>query len=186
MADQTVDAFEYRWTIWDLLLGVLSVIAGGFILGHVAIASLVSILFVGWMSMFAGGALAVAGIVGWKEPARRWSLATGAILFILGLQLVRNPGAGLLVLTLVAGSLLLAAGIVRVVAAFQSGAPRAVLLTSGAITLLLGFLVVSQWPLSALWLLGTILGVQLIVDGITTAWIGRLRPAVSPSREVPA
>jgi len=102
------------------------------------------------------------------------------------IQLIRNPGAGLLVLTLVAGSLLLAGGIVRIVAAFQPEAPRAVLLTNGIITLLLGILIVTQWPMSALWLLGTILGVQLIIDGITTALIGRLRPVRSASGEVPA
>jgi uncharacterized membrane protein HdeD (DUF308 family) len=176
MVENDLRILEHRRTVWDIVLGVITVIAGGIVLGHVALASLVSILFVGWMLLIAGIALTVSGIVGWKQPAQRWSLATGAILVILGLGFVRNPGAGLLLLTLLAGSLLLAGGIIRIVAAFQPGAPRVVLLLNGGVTLALGFMVVNQWPLSAMWLLGTILGVQMIVDGLTTALVGRVRP----------
>lgn len=176
MGDSDPRILEHRRTIWDVVLGVITVIAGAIVLGHVAIASLVSILFVGWMLLLSGVALVVSGIVGWKQPAQRWNLATGAITAILGLGFVRNPAAGLLVLTLLAGSLLLAAGVIRIVTAFQPGAPRAILLFNGVITLALGFMVVNRWPLSALWLLGTVLGVHLIVDGLTTAVTGRVRP----------
>lgn len=176
MGDNDPRILERRRTIWDVVLGVITVIAGAIVLGHVALASLISILFVGWMLLISGIALLVSGIVGWKQPAQRWNLATGAITGILGLGFVRNPAAGLLVLTLLAGSLLLAAGVIRIVTAFQPGAPRAVLLFNGVITLALGFMVVNRWPLSALWLLGTILGVQMVIDGLTTAVVGRLRP----------
>jgi membrane protein HdeD len=176
MSDSDPRLFEHRRTIWDVVLGVITVIAGGIVLGHVAVASLVSILFIGWMLLIGGIALVVSGLVGWKQPAQRWNLATGAILGILGFGFVRNPGAGLLVLTLLAGSLLLAAGVIRLIAAFQPAAPRAVLLFNGVVTLILGFMVVNSWPSSALWLLGTILGVQMVVDGLTTAIVGRVRP----------
>jgi len=176
MVDNGPWGLERRRTIWDVILGMITVIGGGIVLGHVAIASLVSILFVGWMLLISGVVMTVSGLVGWKQPAQRWNLATGAILAILGLGFVRNPGAGLLVLTLLAGSLLLAGGIIRLIAAFQPGAPRVVLLFNSGVTLLLGFMVVNQWPLSAAWLLGAILGVQMIVDGLTTALVGRIRP----------
>ena len=185
MGDNDPRILEHRRTIWDVVLGVITVIAGGIVLGHVAVASLISILFVGWMLLISGIVLVVSGLVGWKQPAQRWNLATGAVTAILGLGFVRNPGAGLLVLTLLAGSLLLAAGVIRLVAAFQPGAPRAVLLFNGVITLALGFMVVNSWPLSALWLLGTVLGVHLIVDGLTTAVVGRIRPVDAATSEQP-
>jgi membrane protein HdeD len=169
-------SFERRRTGWDILFGVLSVIAGVIALGHVALAGAISVLFLGWTILLGGVALAISAIVGWKEPGRRWDLAFGALLFLLGLGFVRNPGVGLLTLTLLAGSLLLVGGVVRIVAAFQPGAPRGLLLLSGGVTLLLGFMVLNQWPVSALWFLGTILGIELILDGITTAISGRPRP----------
>jgi uncharacterized membrane protein HdeD (DUF308 family) len=178
----TMPTLERRRTGWDLVLGLLSVIAGVIVLGHVAIASLISVLFLGWMLILGGVVLAVSAIALWKEANHRWDLAAGALFLVIGFSFVRNPGVGLLALTLVAGSLLLVGGIVRIVAAFQPGAPRAVLVVNGVITLLLGLMVLNRWPVSALWFLGTILGVQLILDGITTAMVGRIRVA-GPARE---
>ena len=40
--------FERQRTKWDVAFGLLSVVAGGVMLGHVALASLVSVLFLGW------------------------------------------------------------------------------------------------------------------------------------------
>ena len=167
---------ERRRTGWDIAFGLLSVIAGVIALGHVALASAISVLLLGWAILFGGVMLAVSAIAGWKDSQRRWDLPLGALLVLLGLGFVRNPGVGLLTLTLLAGSLLLVGGIVRLVAAFQPGAPRGLLLFSGTVTLLLGLLVLNRWPVSALWFLGTVLGVELILDGITTAMSGRLRP----------
>jgi uncharacterized membrane protein HdeD (DUF308 family) len=173
---------ERRRTNWDIALGVLSIIAGGFALGHVALAGAISVLFLGWTILIGGVALAANAIVGWKDHGRRWNLPFGALLFLLGLGFIRNPGVGLVTLTLLAGSLLLVGGIVRLVAAFQPGAPRGLLLLSGTVTFLLGFMVLNQWPVSAFWFLGTILGIELILDGITTAISGRLRPVAVETR----
>jgi uncharacterized membrane protein HdeD (DUF308 family) len=172
---------EHRRTRWDIVLGLLLVIAGAVVLAHVAIASLVSILFIGWMLVAGGITLAVTGLLGWNS-GRRWDLAAGALLVVLGVGFLRNPGTGLLVLTLLAGSLLTVGGIIRMVAAFQPGSPRAALLVNGVLTLILGLMVLNRWPVSALWFLGTILGLQLILDGFTTALSGRLR-AARPSPE---
>jgi uncharacterized membrane protein HdeD (DUF308 family) len=179
--DSTTRTLERRRTGWDLVLGLLSVVAGVIVLGHVAIASLISVLFLGWMLILGGVVLVVSAIALWKEANHRWDLAAGALFVVIGFSFVRNPGVGLLALTLVAGSLLMVGGIVRIVAAFQPGAPRAVLVVNGVITLLLGLMVLNRWPVSALWFLGTILGIQLILDGITTALVGRIR-VVDPAR----
>jgi membrane protein HdeD len=174
--------FERRRTGWDIVLGLLSVVAGVVALGHVAIVGVVSVLFLGWVLLLGGLVLVVAAVVLWKEANHRWNLAAGALFLLIGFSFVRNPGIGLLTLTLVAGSLLLVGGVVRIVAAFQPAAPRAILLLNGGVTLLLGLMVLNRWPVSALWFLGTILGIQLILDGVTTALVGRVRVAGTPER----
>jgi membrane protein HdeD len=156
------------------------VVAGGVVLGHVAVAGLISILFIGWTLLLGGVVIGLSGLLNIKEPGHRSSLVVGVLLIVLGFGFVRNPGVGLLVLTLLAGSMLIVGGIVRIAAAFADGAPRGILLLNGGVTLGLGLLVMFQWPVSALWLLGTILGVQLILDGITMILVGRLRPVQVP------
>lgn len=173
-------SFERRRTTWDVVFGVLSVIAGGMILGHVALASLVSVLFLGWALIVGGVVVFTSAIRTWGDPGHWWALIAGGLLAVLGAGFVRNPGASLLVLTLLAGSLLIVGGIVRLVAAFQPGAPKSLLIVNGTATLALGLMVFSQWPVSALWYLGMVLGVQLILDGLTTALSGRIR-AVAPA-----
>lgn len=182
---------ERRRTGWDVVLGILVAVAGVIVLGHVAVAGVVSILFIGWMALIAGIVLFVSTIVGWADAARRWELVSATVLFLLGLGFVRNPGAGLLVLTLLAGSLFLVNGIVRVVGAFQEvGNARVLLVLNGLVSVLLGALVLFQWPVSALWFLGTMLGIEMVFGGITTAIVGRLRlvatsPAPSAARPLP-
>jgi len=166
---------ERRRTGWDVLFGVLSVIAGFIVLGHVALAGVISVLFTGWMLLIGGVVLAVSAVVNFSDPPRRWGLASGALIGILGFAFVSNPGIGLLTLTLLAGSLLFVGGILRLVLAFQPGMPRGLLLFSGIITLALSLLILVGWPASALWFLGTVLGVELIIDGITMALTGRIR-----------
>lgn len=168
-------ALERRRTTWDIVFGALSVVAGVVLLGHVAIASLVSVLFLGWTLVIGGIIVFVSALTTWGQPGHWWALIAGGLLGVLGLSFVRNPGASLLLLTLLAGSLLLVGGIVRFAAAFQPGAPRAILVVNGTFTLLLGLMVFTQWPVSALWYLGTVLGVQLVLDGLTTALAGRVR-----------
>jgi uncharacterized membrane protein HdeD (DUF308 family) len=166
---------ERSRTGWDVVLGILTVLAGMIALVYTVTASIISVLFLGWMALIGGIALVVAGIAGWATPRERWNVVTGALFGVLGWAFLSNPAASLAVLTLVAGSLLLVGGVVRIVVAFQPGAPRGLLLLNGAITLLLGLMVLNRWPVSALWFLGTIVGVQLVVDGITTAISGRVR-----------
>jgi uncharacterized membrane protein HdeD (DUF308 family) len=175
---------ERRRTGWDVVLGALSVLAGLIVLGHVAVASVISVLFLGWMLSAAGIVLAIGGIVHWSRPGRWWTLVTGGVLLALGIGFLRNPGAGLLVLTLLAGSLLFVGGIARIAASAQPDAPRGMLIASGSISILLSLMILFQFPVSAVWFLGTVLGVELLIDGITTIAVGRYRvvPPAPPVR----
>ena len=166
---------ERRRTGWDVFFGILAVIAGFIVLGHVALAGVISVLFTGWMLLIGGVVLVVSAIVNWSDAPRRWGLASGALIGILGFAFVSNPGIGLLSLTLLAGSLLFVGGILRLVLAFQPGMPKGLMIFSGIITRALTLLIPPEWPASALWFLGTVLGIELIIDGITMALTGRLR-----------
>lgn len=166
---------ERRRTGWDVLFGALTAIAGIVVLTHVGLASTVSVLFLGWMLLVAGSVLIGAALLGWSDPTRRWNVAFGSVAGVLGAGFVANPAAGLATLTWIAGSLLLLAGVLRLVVAFQPGTPTAVLLYGGTVQTVLGLLLLLAWPGSARWFLGAALGAQLLVDGATTMLIGRWR-----------
>ena len=74
------------------------------------------------------------------------------------------------VLTLLLGAGLLATGIVRAVAGFRHhDKMRGPLILSGVVTGLLGLFIVSGWPANGLFVIGLLLGIELVFTGIN--WI---------------
>lgn len=93
--------------------------------------------------------------------------ALGAILYmVVGVLMIVRPAAGALSLTLLIGAFFLAGGLFRIVAAIAGRPPYwGWLLLSGIVTLLLGLLIVAEWPASGLWVIGMFLGIDLLFSG---------------------
>jgi uncharacterized membrane protein HdeD (DUF308 family) len=60
--------------------------------------------------------------------------------------------------------------------ALPAGAGRAGFLVNALFSLLLGVMILAQWPVSSVWAIGTMVGVAVFVNGVTRAVIsGRIR-----------
>jgi uncharacterized membrane protein HdeD (DUF308 family) len=88
---------------------------------------------------------------------------------VAGLYLAFNPGLALESLTLAMAIMFFVEGVVEIVVFFQfrtlSGSGW--VLFDGIITPFLAYLIWRPWPVSSVWAIGTILGVNLIVSGFT-------------------
>lgn len=169
---------EQRRTGWDVVVGILLVIAGIVILGHSVLATVVSIRFLGWMSLIVGIVVLVTSLVTIRRGAT-WSAALGGgLLAVLGVLILDNTAAAALTLTLIAGALFLVGGIVRLVMAAEDTEARWLLVLSGLASLVLGLIVLLNWAEASFTLLGVLLGVEAIVEGITLALVGRVRARV--------
>ncbi len=102
-------------------------------------------------------------------------MITGGLLTVLGVMFLRNLGAAAVTLTLLAGAFFLAGGIVRIVGAFENRAYLLPLLLSGVASTVLGLIVLFNLFAATLTLLGVLLGVQLLIDGVTMILVGRVR-----------
>jgi uncharacterized membrane protein HdeD (DUF308 family) len=162
-----------RRTGWDIIFGALLVIAGLLLLGDTAFATNVSVLFVGWMVLLAG----IVGLIAALFRIGRggfWSAAiTGGLLTVLGIAILRNTHATALTLTLIAGAMFLAGGIVRLVAAGQEPDHRVPLVLTGLVGTVLGLLVLFNLVDASYTFLGLLLGIQVLVDGVVMILIGR-------------
>ena len=83
----------------------------------------------------------------------------------------RQPALASVVLTLLLGAGLIAAGLVRLYLAtgLPAGQPRLLVFVAAAVTILLGLIIVSHWPLDSVYVLGTLLGVDLLFHGV--GWV---------------
>jgi uncharacterized membrane protein HdeD (DUF308 family) len=99
-------------------------------------------------------------------------LVLGGLYILAGIVTLRNPLLAAGLLTLVLGVSLAVSGIVRIVLAFslKEGAPWIWVLLSGVITLILGLVILARWPISGLYVLGVLLGIDLVMAGVS--WIG--------------
>jgi uncharacterized membrane protein HdeD (DUF308 family) len=157
---------------WIVALGVVYLIAGFIALGSVVMATVASVLVVGVMMIIAGVAEVFSAfqIKSWGKFLL-WALL-GVLYIFAGFVTFENPLLAAAVLTLVLGAALVASGIMRIILAFsmKRETPWVLVMLSGAITLLLGLLILAHWPVSSLYILGLFLGIDLIMAGV--GWIG--------------
>ncbi|MBL0900764.1 MAG: DUF308 domain-containing protein, partial [Reyranella sp.] len=143
----------------------------------VALASLVAptasaVMVVGIM-MIMGGAAEIVAAFGVKEWGKflLW-LLLGVLYVAAGVIAIIHPLQAATILTLMLGFALVLGGVVRGFLAYQmrgAGKPWGWVAFSGAISILLGVMIVAQWPASSLFVLGLFLGIDLIFIG--SGWI---------------
>jgi len=100
-----------------------------------------------------------------------WGLAALLYLFTASIMIV-DPLLGATVLTVFIGITLAASGIARLVLAFRHREGRAWMILSGVISIVAAVLVAVSWPWSSLWLLGMVLAIDLISQGVMLMLFG--------------
>jgi len=164
-----------------ILLGIVLIAGGLFVLGDVALATLISTLLIGCTAIVVGAFEIIHAFwtKGWGGFA--WQLLLGALYVAFGWMVVSQPVSGALVLTYVLGLIFLASGVVRIVVAFRHWSDAGwLMLISGLFGIVAGLIVLLGWPMSGLWVLGLLLGIDLITHGIAWlayAWLPSTRAA---------
>ena len=167
---EAIERLRGKWAAITAF-GVLLVVLGFAALFFSLIATIVTVTLNGVLFLIAG-----AAEVGIGMHSRTWGRfflwVIGGLLYIaIGLLCIVNPILASVALTLVLGAALIAAGLVRAFLAFQLPAdqPRALVFLAAAVTILLGLIIVSHWPLDSIYVLGTLLGVDLLFHGV--GWV---------------
>ena len=154
--------------IWLAILGAISLIGGIFALLNPFAATFAAVLLAGWTFLVFGVLQVIQAfqIRGWSGFL--WSLLLGILTLAVGLSLLLNPATGALSLTLLVAVLFLVLGVVKVMYAFSlrpvSGWIFALL--SGVISVLLGIMILADYPWSAAAILGILLAVELLSNGV--------------------
>ena len=159
-----------RWG-WFFALGVLLIVVGIGALGSSVAATFITVMALGLILLFGGAAEVVMSFM-----ARTWKgfvtyLVMGILMAITGFILTTRPVEGTATLTLLISIWLLVAGTGRAAFAIVDRYPGwGTGVASGLVSVILGGLVFAQYPTSALWFIGTMVGCELLLRGAT--WIG--------------
>jgi len=155
---------------WYQCMGIALIVIGFFATIFASVSTLFSVVYLGFLLIFLGIAEAIKSskITLWKSFALHLLLA---ILFTAcGAFIVFYPTINAITLTLLLAISFIIAGIFRLFFAFTHTVPhKGWLIFNGACTLLLGILIWQQWPVSGLWVIGMLIGINAIFTGWT--WI---------------
>lgn len=152
---------------WLLALGIVFIILGTIGLGMTFALTVVSLLVFGVL-LLVGGVIQIVQAVkvkGWKSVL--WHVLMAVLYLLAGIAVLTDPVLASLVLTLMLAGAIAAIGIIRVVVAIQHRDTKGWIwsLLSGIVSIVLGVLIYVQWPISALWLIGLFVAIDLIVHG---------------------
>ena len=177
-----------KYRTWFMLYGGLLVILGLVAIALPHMATLATNFLVGWL-LLAGGAFGLVAVfsAGREASGFWWNFFTSIIYLLAGLALLLRPVAGVLTLTILLAAYLLAGGIAKLVVAFgyKSEIPKAWgwVLFSGLVDLVLGFIIISGLPGTATWVIGLMVGINLLMMGVALL-VAAYHCSIAPSGAV--
>ncbi|MFE5899426.1 HdeD family acid-resistance protein [Streptomyces sp. NPDC056488] len=169
--------------------GGLLVLGGIVGLVYTGVATLTSMLLFGWLLLI-GGAVGLLQAVQSRGTGFFWLAAVVAALNIAaGVVVIRHPEGSAEALTMFAALLFLTGGLFRLVGSVVVRGPQfGWTLFQGAFGLLLGLLVLFDWPHSSRYVLGVFFSLALLFDGLGLIAIGvggrRIVSMVTPPEPV--
>ena len=153
----------------SILWAVLSIVAGLFALALPLEASFGAVLVIGWVLIFSSvfqflHAFKTKGI-----GSIAWKLLIALLYLGVGIYFLVHPLLGMATLTLALAIFFFAEGLTDLITYFRvrkSGASGWILFNA-LITLLLGLVIWRHWLSSSLWVVGTLLGISMLLTGMT-------------------
>lgn len=145
-----------------IILGVLAIILPG--LFSVGLS-----LFIGWLFLIGGVFATIGALQALRAKGSLWRLASGILTAIAGVLIIAKPLEGVLIITMLIAIYYGVDGLFKIIYGLQaSGTPGAgITILNGVFGLIIAWIVYSEWPESAEWFLGLIIGINMLIGGVT-------------------
>lgn len=162
-------AIHKHWVLF-LIEGIVLVILGILAIWRPVPATITFTFFIGWLFLISGGLGLVTTLWMRHAPGFWWSLLSAIIGIVAGIMLLRWPITGSLSLTLLLTAFFIVEGVATIMYAIehrkQDSGRWAWMLLSGIIDLILAAIIIAGLPETALWVLGLLVGINLIFGGV--------------------
>jgi uncharacterized membrane protein HdeD (DUF308 family) len=163
---------QKNW-FWFLLLGILLAVCGtaAIIVPLATLATtLIAVVVLGIVLMISGVALIVHSFWAGKWSGMLLNLLVGILYLVVGFLITDQPGRAALVLTSYLAAIFILLGSYRIVASLAVRFPQwGWTLLNGVVTLLAGIVIYRHFAASALWVIGLLVGLEMLFNGWT--WI---------------
>jgi uncharacterized membrane protein HdeD (DUF308 family) len=167
-------ALVKKATGWFIAIAVLFILLGIFAIAEPFAAGLGVTLLVGWLLVIGAVAHFFGAFKGGGAKHVILQVVVGIVYLIGGLYFLTHTIMGVSTLTLLLSGVILAEGVLEIVAYIRMKSMHGAgwMLINGVVTLLLGGLIWFHWPSSSVWAIGTLVGVNLLMTGISRLMVG--------------
>ena len=157
-------------SFWLLVLGGLLIVVGLVAISSSFIATLATVVMLGFLLMIGGAVEIVDAFLGRGWRGFWMHLLAGILYLVLGFLLVQRPLAAAAFFTLMLAAAFFVGGLFRmIVSVSERFYGWGWVLLNGVVTLVLGILIWQQWPESAIWVIGLFVGIDLVFAGMS--WV---------------
>jgi uncharacterized membrane protein HdeD (DUF308 family) len=152
----------------SILWGVLLIVFGAVAVGLPFLAAVAVSALVAWLIVLAGVVHIMLAFRAHGAGSMIWKLLVGIAYLCFGGYLIVHPVLGVASLTLALALLFLIEGVLDIVLYVKMRPVHGSswVLVDGIVTLLLGLMIYMQWPSSAGWAIGTLVGISMIFSGV--------------------
>lgn len=157
-----------HWILW-LITGVIFVVGGFLALTNPLAATLAATMIAAW-SFLIGGALQIYAAFNQEGTENKiWPALAGLAGVIVGVLLFKNPLEGVISLTIMVAIMFFVIGVAKVILSFSLKGTSAFwpIMLSGILSVVLSLMIFSNFPQSAATILGILLAVELISNGVS-------------------
>ncbi|CAM2823101.1 HdeD family acid-resistance protein [Legionella worsleiensis] len=172
MYQPMVGELKRNWG-WILGLGILFLILGCIGLGMVVGLTLVSMYFFGAL-LIISGITHIIDVFKHKEwKGIIWQALIAVLYIAAGCTVFYDPFLASTLITAILAALLIVIGFTRIVMALvlRDAKGWGWLMLAGITAIILGILILAQWPISGLWVIGLFIAIEMIVNGWTYIFI---------------
>jgi len=168
---------------WSTLWGILMFICGILAISLPLASSIGIVIVLAWLILFAGIAHLIFAFQSYTVGGFLWQVLLAVVYGAAGIYMLMNPLLGVLSLTLVLAVFLFVEGILEIALYFGIRRVRHAgwVLFDGIVTLILGILIWAHWPSTAVWVIGTLVGISLIFSGISRFMLSVAVRNISPA-----
>jgi uncharacterized membrane protein HdeD (DUF308 family) len=152
---------------WFIALGVALIILGIISIAFPLFMTATAKMFLGWMILIGGIASVVHAFNSRDWGGFLWSLLIGLFYVFVGGWLAFFPLAGLIGLTVLIALMFIGEGLVKTFIGFglEKEDGRLWVIISGIAAIVVGIMLFSELPSSALWAIGTLVGINFLFSG---------------------
>jgi uncharacterized membrane protein HdeD (DUF308 family) len=162
-----------RHSLWYLVQGGLMVLGGILALVYPVLSTAAVLLLLGWILIITGVIQGIS-LIGARSVPHFWLQLVSVVLsVIVGVLIIRHPAEGLLTITLLLIVFFMIEGISKVIFSLtiRPFPNWGWVLASGVVGILLALFLWASLPVTAVWLLGVLLGILLISEGAALAYL---------------